>query len=71
VLETDAQFGVTRGLVKHFLAHENEPAPAPDINIKETWYSLEHTFVVQPGESWLPTPPISKKTVERAKTAGR
>jgi len=74
VLETDAQFGVTRGLVKHFLAHENEPAPAPDINIKETWYSLEHTFVVQPGESWLPTPPISKKMVERAKTiepAGR
>jgi hydroxyquinol 1,2-dioxygenase len=66
VLETDSQFGVTRGLVKHFLAHENEPAPAVDV--KGTWYSLEHTFVVQPGDSWLPTPPISRKTTERAKT---
>jgi hydroxyquinol 1,2-dioxygenase len=67
VLETDSQFGVTRGLVKHFLAHENDPAPASDI--KGAWYSLEHTFVVQPGESWLPTPPISRKASERAKTA--
>ena len=65
VLETDSQFGVTRGLVKHFVVHENEPAPAAEI--KGRWYSLEHTFVVQPGESWLPTPPISKKTIERAK----
>src|SRR5882762_9935119 len=65
VLETDSQFGVTRGLVKHFLAHENEPAPTADI--KGTWYSLEHTFVVQPGESWLPTPPISRKTTEHVR----
>ena len=65
VLETDSQFGVTRGLVKHFVIHENEPAPAAEI--KGRWYSLEHTFVVQPGESWLPTPPISKKTIDRAK----
>src|SRR5690242_15614658 len=65
VLETDSQFGVTRGLVKHFVIHENDPAPAPEI--KGRWYSLEHTFVVQPGESWLPTPPISKKTIDRAK----
>lgn len=65
VLETDSQFGVTRGLVKHFVIHENEPAPAAEV--KGRWYSLEHTFVVQPGESWLPTPPISKKTIDRAK----
>jgi hydroxyquinol 1,2-dioxygenase len=65
VLETDAQFGVTRGLVKHFQAHQNKPAPAADV--KGTWYSLEHTFVLHPGESWLPTPPISKKTIERVK----
>ena len=72
VLETDSQFGVTRGLVKHFLAHEKQPAPAADIT--GAWYSLEHTFVVQAGESWLPTPPISKKTIERVKmveTRGR
>jgi catechol 1,2-dioxygenase len=65
VLETDSQFGVTRGLVKHFVIHENEPAPAAEI--KSRWYSLEHTFIVHPGESWLPTPPISKKTIDRAK----
>jgi hydroxyquinol 1,2-dioxygenase len=65
VLETDSQFGVTRGLVKHFVIHENEPAPAPEI--KGAWCSLEHTFIVQPGESWLPTPPISKKALERVK----
>jgi hydroxyquinol 1,2-dioxygenase len=64
VLETDVQFGVTRGLVKQFLSHENEAAPTPDV--KGTWYSLEHLFVVQPGESWLPTPPISRKTTEHA-----
>jgi hydroxyquinol 1,2-dioxygenase len=67
MLESDAQFGVTRGLVEHFLAHENEPAPAPDV--KGAWYSLEHTFVVQPGESWLPTPPVTRKATERAKTS--
>jgi catechol 1,2-dioxygenase len=25
------------------------------------WWSLEHTFVVEPGEARLPKPPISKK----------
>ena len=72
VLETDSQFGVTRGLIKHFQAHDGEPAPAADV--KGAWYSLEHTFIVQPGESWLPTPPISRKTLERVKAvepAGR
>lgn len=27
----------------------------------EAWYSLEFTFVVEPGEAWLPTPPVSAK----------
>jgi hydroxyquinol 1,2-dioxygenase len=66
VLESDAQFGVTRGLVAHYLPHENELAPTPDV--KGTWYSLEHTFILQPGESWLPKPPVSRKTTEGVNT---
>jgi hydroxyquinol 1,2-dioxygenase len=52
LLETDSQFGVTRALVGHYLLHEGEAAPAPDVTGE--WYSLEHTFVMRPGESWLP-----------------
>ncbi len=59
LLETDAQFGVTRTLIGHYELHEGEPAPDPQV--KEPWYSLEHVFVLEPGESWLPTPPVSAK----------
>ncbi|HUN25307.1 MAG TPA: dioxygenase [Steroidobacteraceae bacterium] len=60
LLETDAQFGVTQTLIGHYVRHEGEPAPDPDV--KEPWYSLEHVFVLEPGEAWLPTPPVSAKT---------
>lgn len=63
-LETDSQFGVTRALVAQVAVHEHGPAPAPDVT--GPWYSLEHTFILQPGESWLPTPPISGKATELA-----
>ena len=62
-LQTDSQFGVTRALVGNYVLHENEPAPDP--HVSGAWYSLQHTFVLQPGESWLPTPPVSKKAAER------
>jgi catechol 1,2-dioxygenase len=58
-LNTDAQFGVTRALIGQYQIHENEPAPEPEVS--GTWYSLQHTFIIQPGESWLPTPPVSAK----------
>src|SRR4051812_3390836 len=58
-LETDVQFGVTRALVGEYVLHESEPAPAPEI--KGRWYSLEHTFVISPGEAALPPPPITAK----------
>jgi len=58
-LETDSQFGVTKALIGNYVRHVDEPAPAPDV--RGPWYSLEHTFVLEPGESWLPRPPISKK----------
>jgi len=60
ILESDAQFGVTRNSVGHYVLHENEPAPDPDVT--GPWYSLEHTYVLEPGESWLPTPPVSAKS---------
>jgi catechol 1,2-dioxygenase len=60
MLDTDAQFGVTRALIVSYVRHEaDEQAPAPDVT--EPWYSLDYTFVVEPGEAWRPTPPVSAK----------
>jgi hydroxyquinol 1,2-dioxygenase len=58
-LETDVQFGVTQALIGQYVLHDGEPAPAPDV--RGTWYSLDHHFVVEPGEAKLPKPPISGK----------
>ncbi len=54
-LETDVQFGVTRALVGDYVRHEGK-APAPDVTGE--WYSLDQTFVMEPGEARLPKPPI-------------
>jgi catechol 1,2-dioxygenase len=61
-LHSDAQFGVTRALVVTYIEHDGQPAPDPDL--KGTWHSLEHTFVLERGEAWLPTPPVSKKAAK-------
>ena len=58
-LETDVQFGVTRHLIGNYVRHENEKAPASDVT--GPWYSLTHTFVMEPGTTRLPKPPISGK----------
>jgi catechol 1,2-dioxygenase len=54
-LETDVQFGVTRALVGDYRRHTG-PAPATDVTGE--WYSLDQTFVMEPGKSRLPRPPI-------------
>ena len=54
-LESDVQFGVTRALVGNYVRHDG-PAPAADV--KGEWYSLDQTFVMEPGKSRLPKPPI-------------
>ena len=54
-LETDVQFGVTRALVGDYVRHDGA-APAPDV--KGEWYSLDQTFVMEPGKSRLPKAPI-------------
>jgi catechol 1,2-dioxygenase len=56
-LETDVQFGVTRALIGNYVRHgAGEPAPAADV--KGEWYSLDQTFVMEPGKARLPRPPI-------------
>jgi catechol 1,2-dioxygenase len=67
-LETDSQFGVTKALIGHYVKHANEPAPAADVS--GTWWSLEHVFVVEPGEARRPQPPISKKVAAPAGATG-
>jgi hypothetical protein len=58
-IETDAQFGVTRHLIGNYVRHDSGKAPAPEVS--PPWYSLEHTFAMQPGPNRLPRPPISGK----------
>ena len=53
-LETDCQFGVTRTLVGNFARHEQDGD-----SMKAPWYSLDYTFIVEPGASKLPRPPIT------------
>ncbi|HSH90781.1 MAG TPA: dioxygenase [Ramlibacter sp.] len=59
-LETDVQFGVTQALVGQYVLHTGEPAP--DSDVMGEWCSLNHHFVIEPGESRLPKPPIMAKT---------
>jgi len=54
-LETDCQFGVTKALIGDYIRHEDK-APAADVTGE--WYSLDQTFVMEPGEAKLPRPPI-------------
>ena len=58
-LESDVQFGVTKALVGKYVLHDNEPAPAPDVQGR--WYALEHSFVISRGDDALPSPPITGK----------
>jgi catechol 1,2-dioxygenase len=56
-LETDVQFGVTRALIGNYVRHgAGEKAPAADVTGE--WYSLDQTFVMEPGTARLPRPPI-------------
>ena len=54
-LKPDVQFGVTRALVGDYVRHSG---PAPESDVKGEWYSLDQTFVMEPGKSRLPKPPI-------------
>jgi catechol 1,2-dioxygenase len=55
-IHTDVQFGVTKALLGDFVRHDT-PHPA-DPAIAPPWYSLDYTYVMEPGETVLPKPPI-------------
>ena len=55
-LDSDVQFGVTRALIGRFRRHDEAPPSEP--GVAAPWYSLDYTFVMEPGEAWLPRPPI-------------
>jgi len=54
-IETDVQFGVTRALLGEFVRHDED---APEAAVAAPWYSLDYTYVMEPGEAILPKPPI-------------
>lgn len=64
-LETDVQFGVTAVLVGNYAKHDTATGPAPDPSVTGTWYSLEHRFIIEPGDNMLPEPPITGKATGR------
>ena len=55
-LDSDVVFGVTRTLIGDYQRHESGTPPAPDVTAP--WYTFDYTFVMEPGESVLPKPPI-------------
>jgi hydroxyquinol 1,2-dioxygenase len=58
-IETDVQFGVTKRLLGDYVRHENETPPAP--GVKDPWFTLDYTFIMEPGTAKLPRPPIQDK----------
>ena len=58
-LDTDVQFGVTQALIGQYVLHQGEAAP--DADVTGPWYSLDHHFLIEPGEARLPKPPITGK----------
>jgi catechol 1,2-dioxygenase len=55
-LESDVVFGVTRSLIGDYRRHDSGTPPAADVTAP--WYAFEYDFVMEPGESRLPNPPI-------------
>ncbi|HTT02438.1 MAG TPA: dioxygenase [Steroidobacteraceae bacterium] len=53
-IDSDVQFGVTRATTGDYVRHE-EPHPS---GAAGPWYSLDYTYVMEPGEAVLPRPPI-------------
>ena len=55
-IDSDVQFGVTQALIGKFVRHETPHPTARDVSTP--WYSLDHTYRLEPGEAVLPRPPI-------------
>ncbi|ARQ10363.1 catechol 1,2-dioxygenase protein [Rhizobium etli] len=55
-IDSDVQFGVTAALTGDFVRHD-EPHPS-NTDVTGPWFSLDYTYVMEPGEATLPRPPI-------------
>jgi hypothetical protein len=55
-LDSDVVFGVTSALIGDFKLHDGDSLPAPDVTAP--WYTLDWVFVMEPGKSVLPKPPL-------------
>ncbi len=55
-IDTDVQFGVTQALLGDFVRHD-EPHPR-HADAGTPWWSLDYTYVMEPGEAVLPRAPI-------------
>ena len=55
-IDTDVQFGVTRTLMGEYIRHDE--SHHADASIPAPWYSLDYTYVMEPGDTVLPRPPI-------------
>lgn len=55
-IDTDVQFGVTRALTGDFVRHDEPHPDRPEIGAP--WYSLDYTYVMEPGRAVLPRAPI-------------
>jgi catechol 1,2-dioxygenase len=53
-IDTDVQFGVTQATLGDYVRHD-ERHPTDGV---APWYSLDYTYVMEPGEAVLPRPPI-------------
>ena len=53
-IDSDVQFGVTKATLGDFVRHD-EPHP---VDAVAPWYSLDYTYVMEPGEAVLPRAPI-------------
>jgi len=55
-IENDVVFGVTRTLMGDYRRHDDGEPPALDVT--PPWYTLDYTFVMEPGVAKRPVPPI-------------
>jgi catechol 1,2-dioxygenase len=55
-IDSDVQFGVTSALTGDFVRHEGPHEEYADV--AGPWFSLDYTYVMEPGEAVLPRPPI-------------
>jgi catechol 1,2-dioxygenase len=55
-IDTDVQFGVTKALLGDYLRHDE--AHPSDPTVAAPWYSLDYTYVMEPGATVLPRAPI-------------